>query len=172
MNKILRKTKFITPFNRSSCMLGLPERSGGRIRSFPLSISFHRGSPCSYVTWGMNNRLVSGSSSETLSYTIDMIIIKFMRTYIDVWLCNISWYGVQWDSELHCTMTSGGIRGETVCETVSIGGIKIQSMHSTLFLSIFCDGTKRNPSIETSALAAFWLRNEPQNRFSWEIRKA
>jgi hypothetical protein len=27
--------------------------------------SFHRGSPCSYITWGMDDRLVGGRSSET-----------------------------------------------------------------------------------------------------------
>jgi hypothetical protein len=33
---------------------------------FPLSISFHRGSPYSYITLGMNNRSVGGRSSEML----------------------------------------------------------------------------------------------------------
>jgi hypothetical protein len=33
-------------------LVGLPERSGGRIRSFPPSTSFHHGYPCSYITWG------------------------------------------------------------------------------------------------------------------------
>jgi hypothetical protein len=32
---------------------------------FPLSLSFHHGFLCSYITWGMNNRLVGGRSSET-----------------------------------------------------------------------------------------------------------
>jgi hypothetical protein len=32
--------------------------------SFPLWISFHHGSPCSYITRNMNNRHVSGRSSE------------------------------------------------------------------------------------------------------------
>jgi hypothetical protein len=32
--------------------VGLPESSGGRITSFPLSISFQHGSPWSYITWG------------------------------------------------------------------------------------------------------------------------
>jgi hypothetical protein len=31
----------------------------------PLSVSFHHGSPCSYIIWGMNNRPVCGCSSET-----------------------------------------------------------------------------------------------------------
>jgi hypothetical protein len=54
--KILRKAKFIIPFSRSSCLLpdnsavGLAQSSGGQIRSFPLSLSFHHGSPCSYIT--------------------------------------------------------------------------------------------------------------------------
>jgi hypothetical protein len=32
-------------------LVGFPESSGGRLRRSP-SISFHRGFPCSYVTWG------------------------------------------------------------------------------------------------------------------------
>jgi hypothetical protein len=36
-----------------------------RVLRFPLSISFHHGTQCSYFTWGMNNELVGGSSSET-----------------------------------------------------------------------------------------------------------
>jgi hypothetical protein len=42
--------------------------------SFPLSTSFHHGSPCSYITWGVNNRPVGGRSSETLSDTIHIVI--------------------------------------------------------------------------------------------------
>jgi hypothetical protein len=43
----------------------LPESSGGRIKTFPVSTSFHHGSPCSYITWGMNNRPAGSHSSET-----------------------------------------------------------------------------------------------------------
>jgi hypothetical protein len=32
---------------------------------FPLSVLFHLGFPRSYITWGINNRLVGGHSSET-----------------------------------------------------------------------------------------------------------
>jgi hypothetical protein len=35
-----------------------------RVLQFPPSISFHRGSPCSYITWEMNNRPIGGRSSE------------------------------------------------------------------------------------------------------------
>jgi hypothetical protein len=35
--------------------------------SFPPSLSYHRGSPYLYVTWGMNNRPLDGCSSETVS---------------------------------------------------------------------------------------------------------
>jgi hypothetical protein len=35
------------------------------IRSVPLSISFHRGSPCSNITWEVSNRSVDGRSSKT-----------------------------------------------------------------------------------------------------------
>jgi hypothetical protein len=58
-----------------SLLLGLPESSSGRIRTFPLYISFHHGSPCSCITWGINNRSVGGCSSETWSHPIDMIVI-------------------------------------------------------------------------------------------------
>jgi apolipoprotein N-acyltransferase len=34
-------------------------------QEFPPSMSFYHGFPWSYVTWGMNNRPVSGRSSET-----------------------------------------------------------------------------------------------------------
>jgi hypothetical protein len=43
-----------------------------RVLRFPLSLSFHCGSPCSYITWGMNKRPVGGRSSETSSNPIDM----------------------------------------------------------------------------------------------------
>jgi hypothetical protein len=35
-----------------------------RVPRFPLSISFHRGSPYSYIAWLMNNRPAGGRSSE------------------------------------------------------------------------------------------------------------
>jgi hypothetical protein len=37
-----------------------------------LSMLFHRDSPCSYITWGMNNKPVGGRCSETSPYPIDM----------------------------------------------------------------------------------------------------
>jgi hypothetical protein len=40
-----------------------------------LSISFHHGSPYSYITWCMYNRPNGWRSSETSSHLIDMIII-------------------------------------------------------------------------------------------------
>jgi hypothetical protein len=40
--------------------------------SFLLSISFDCGSPCLYITWGMNGRPVGGRSSETSSDPINM----------------------------------------------------------------------------------------------------
>jgi hypothetical protein len=51
---------------------------------FLLSTSFNHGSPCSYITWRMNNSPVGGSSSETYSHPIDMIIIVLIiSTFID-----------------------------------------------------------------------------------------
>jgi hypothetical protein len=37
------------------------------LSGFPLSVSFDRSSPYSYVIWEMNNTPVSGRSSETVS---------------------------------------------------------------------------------------------------------
>jgi hypothetical protein len=45
-------------------LVGLPESSDGQISSFPLSTSFRHVSPCTYMTWGMNNRPVDVHSSE------------------------------------------------------------------------------------------------------------
>jgi hypothetical protein len=42
-----------------------------RVFRFPLSVSFHHGSPCSYIIWEMNNRPAGGRSSETQSHPID-----------------------------------------------------------------------------------------------------
>jgi hypothetical protein len=42
-------------------------RSFSEFFGFPLSISFHRRSPCSNITWGMNNRPGGVRSSETQS---------------------------------------------------------------------------------------------------------
>jgi hypothetical protein len=47
--------------------VGLSENSGGKIRSSPLLTSFHHGSPCSYITWGMNNRPIGRHSSDIVS---------------------------------------------------------------------------------------------------------
>jgi hypothetical protein len=62
-------------------LIGLPESPDVRVRSFPLLISFHHDSPCSYITWGMNNRPVGGSISETSPHPIDMIIMM-MKVHI------------------------------------------------------------------------------------------
>jgi hypothetical protein len=40
--------------------------------AFLLSISFYRGSPCSYITRGMNSTPDGGHSSETSSHLVDM----------------------------------------------------------------------------------------------------
>jgi hypothetical protein len=42
-----------------------------RVPRFPLSVSPHRGSPHSYITWGMDKGPASGCSSETSSHPID-----------------------------------------------------------------------------------------------------
>jgi len=47
-------------------LIGLPESSGGRVRSYPQPAL--SSSPCSHITRGMNNRPVGGRSSETQSH--------------------------------------------------------------------------------------------------------
>jgi hypothetical protein len=49
----------------SSTGTGFPSTS-----TVPKSVSLHRGSPYSFVVWGMNNRPVGGSSSETCCHPI------------------------------------------------------------------------------------------------------
>jgi hypothetical protein len=63
-----------------SLLVGLLESSGGLIRSFPPSISFHHGSPFSCITSGMNNRPVGSRSSETYSHPIGIIIKSSLIT--------------------------------------------------------------------------------------------
>jgi hypothetical protein len=43
--------------------------------SFPSSVSLHRGSPFTYITWEMNNSPIGGRSSETQTHPTDMITI-------------------------------------------------------------------------------------------------
>jgi hypothetical protein len=52
---------------------------------FQLSLSFHHGSPCSYITCDINNKHVCGSSSETSSHDIDTnnyIVTLFSTSYL------------------------------------------------------------------------------------------
>jgi hypothetical protein len=93
LKEILHKAKFsfLSPTPpacyQMSLLVQLQESSGGWVRSFPLlTSSFHHGSPCSYITRGMNNRPVGGLSSETWSHPIDIIIIiiKWLASW---WQC-------------------------------------------------------------------------------------
>jgi hypothetical protein len=45
-------------------------------------ISFHQGSPCSYITWRMTNRPVSCRSSGTYPHPVEVIIIITYITFI------------------------------------------------------------------------------------------
>jgi hypothetical protein len=53
---------------------------------FPRSVSIHHGSPCSYITCGIDNRLVGCRSSETWPHPIDITIM----TIIIISVINIS----------------------------------------------------------------------------------
>jgi hypothetical protein len=81
--EILRKAKlsFLSSISAAcyhmSLLVGLPGSCGEPFRTFPLStLSFHHGSPCWYIIWGMNNSPVGGRSSETQSHPIDMITLN------------------------------------------------------------------------------------------------
>jgi hypothetical protein len=50
---------------------------------FRLSVSFHCGSPCSYIIWGMNSRPVGSRSSETQSHPIDMNKLAFNLMFVE-----------------------------------------------------------------------------------------
>jgi hypothetical protein len=56
-----------------------------RVLQFPLSVSFHPDSPCSYITWGMKNRLVGGHGSDTSSNSIDMNNNKYHQMYLNLY---------------------------------------------------------------------------------------
>jgi hypothetical protein len=53
---------------------------------FPLSISFHRGSPYSYITFRINKIHVGGCSSETSSHSTDINMNKVNHKYIYAFL--------------------------------------------------------------------------------------
>jgi hypothetical protein len=57
-------------FPQMPLMVGLPESSGGWIRSYPLPVSSPPGSPWSRITRGMNSRPVGGRNSETYTHPI------------------------------------------------------------------------------------------------------
>jgi hypothetical protein len=63
----------------------VPESSWERIRSFPPLISLHHGSSYSYITWGMNNRPISGLSTDVVSSQQQSrckIFIPFVTCYM------------------------------------------------------------------------------------------
>jgi hypothetical protein len=66
VNKDDSKVKFLLCQVPADLLLGgsasriSRERSGELVRSFSLSVSFHHGSQCSYITWGINIRLDGG----------------------------------------------------------------------------------------------------------------
>jgi hypothetical protein len=61
MKYILRRAKLIISLRQFLRLCyymtagRIARESGGQIRSFSLSISFHHGFPCTYITWGINN---------------------------------------------------------------------------------------------------------------------
>jgi hypothetical protein len=65
---------------------------------FPLSVSFHRGSPYSYIAWGKNNKPIGGRSSETQSHPIDMNNNNYNVNSINTSSANI--VARLWDGQL------------------------------------------------------------------------
>jgi hypothetical protein len=55
-------------------LVGLPESSGGRINNFPMSIYFHRGSPCSYFAIGNEQQAREISGSHGGEYEYDSLL--------------------------------------------------------------------------------------------------
>jgi hypothetical protein len=57
--------------------------------AFTLSVSFHHGSPCSYLIWGIKSRSVRGRSSETQAHPIHTNMnnheLAHIRTHPLVW---------------------------------------------------------------------------------------
>jgi hypothetical protein len=55
-------------------LVGLSERFYGLIRSFPLFISFHRGSPCLYISWGWTiDTLLAAAQRRNLNQSAQLI---------------------------------------------------------------------------------------------------
>jgi hypothetical protein len=66
IGKILTPSSISCYLPHMSLLVSLPESSDGRVRSYPhLASLYHHGSPCSHITWGMNNRPIGVRSSET-----------------------------------------------------------------------------------------------------------
>jgi hypothetical protein len=63
------KARVRAEVNQSGICGGIRDTGTGqaslRVFQFLLSVSFHRGSPCSHITWGLDSRPVGGRSSET-----------------------------------------------------------------------------------------------------------
>jgi hypothetical protein len=88
--RILRKaissfpSHILPTCSHMTLVVGLPESSSGRIRSFFQSeSSFQQGSPSSFITLGINNRLVGVCSSETYSYSMKIrLMVMIIITII------------------------------------------------------------------------------------------
>jgi hypothetical protein len=75
-------------------LVGLPERSGGQVSS-PLSVSFHHGSPNSYVIWRMNNSCLWSQFRDIVSprqqnlFCVECTVVRFIALSLQTAL-NIS----------------------------------------------------------------------------------
>jgi hypothetical protein len=90
--KFLLVRPFLSIRSQMSLLVGFPERSGGRVRSYPIQYHHHHGYPSSHITRGMRSRLVSGRDSETsclidvinqCSITLSLSNDIFMLTYVE-----------------------------------------------------------------------------------------
>jgi hypothetical protein len=92
-------------------LIGLPESSGRWIRSFPLSTSFHHGSPCSFISWGWTTGLlVAAAQRHSLTMTSSSSTTTIHLKFHKYW-----YYAINYVSPYMMTQCN-------VCCTKHVGG--------------------------------------------------
>jgi hypothetical protein len=90
----------------------IPRGQSGFGTGFALSVSFHPGSPYSYITWGMN-RPISGHSSDTVSpHQLEHVHAHKRTTVLGASLYKRRWILFYFSEVIHTYMT---------CDTFSSG---------------------------------------------------
>jgi hypothetical protein len=140
-------------------LVGLPEFSGWWIRRFSLFISFHHGSPCSYITWVMSNRSVGGCSSKTYSHPFDMIIIKICNQ-----ICSMV---VQRDCSNHSSYSIHALNSTTQnnwlhsnSEPRLLSWVNMTPRHWQLFWNASYTYNRRLSTLLWNIPINIWVKNE------------